>query len=53
MNGERPISAASFLNVNPLARIAFTQARLNSSRSLASSDITNFRSMFQVATGVF
>src|SRR5262252_5563162 len=41
MNDETPISSASLLKVNPLARIVFTQALLSASRSLASSDITH------------
>ena len=41
MNAETPISSASLLKVNPLARIVFTQARLSASRSLAGSDITH------------
>jgi hypothetical protein len=41
MNDETPISSASVLKVNPLARIVFTQARLSASRSVASSDMTH------------
>jgi len=46
-NGETPISSASFLKLNPLAGIAFTQARLSVSRSLANSDITLLRFRWQ------
>src|SRR5262245_44572924 len=55
MNGETPISSANDLKVNPLARMAFTQARLSASRSPARSDMTNSCRLFtdckEVRTG--
>src|SRR5262245_21751481 len=55
MNGETPISSANDLKVNPLARMAFTQARLSALRSPARSDMTNSCRLFtdckEVRTG--